>query len=94
MGIDNLIALRDEFRKQPTTKEEHKKRYLEYLQSNEWFAKRAKVLDRDQYICQGCLSKTATQVHHLTYDNVFNEFLWQLVSICEECHKRKHNKTN
>jgi 5-methylcytosine-specific restriction endonuclease McrA len=29
-------------------------------------------------------------VHHLTYQNAGNEFLWELVAICRECHARYH----
>jgi len=62
------------------------KEYQEYLKSSEWKVKRGKVLKRDNYICQGCLEKRATQVHHLSYKHVKNEPLFELVSICKECH--------
>jgi 5-methylcytosine-specific restriction endonuclease McrA len=64
--------------------------YNEYLTSEQWRRKREPVLERDGGICQGCLTRRATQVHHLTYKNVFNEFAFQLVSICDECHERFH----
>jgi len=69
-------------------KEIHKEKYYEYLRSPEWRAKREKVLQRDKFICQGCLNAEATEVHHLTYDHVFNEFLFELTSLCRECHER------
>lgn len=62
------------------------KEYKEYLKSPEWKVKREKVLKRDNYICQGCLEKEATQVHHLSYKHIKNEPLFELVSICKECH--------
>lgn len=60
--------------------------YGEYLRSKEWKNKRQMVLNRDSFICQGCLSKKATQVHHLSYAHVGNEPLFELVSLCENCH--------
>jgi 5-methylcytosine-specific restriction endonuclease McrA len=66
-------------------------RYNSYLCSPEWQARRALVFDRAGDICEGCRERRATQVHHLTYSHVTNEFLWQLVAICEECHARFHD---
>lgn len=63
--------------------------YNQYLNSDKWRGKRGKVLARDGYKCQAamhrCIGK-ATHVHHLTYDHVFNEPLFDLISVCEMCH--------
>jgi 5-methylcytosine-specific restriction endonuclease McrA len=66
--------------------------YNEYLASDKWQKLRQLVFHRDNGICQGCYNAPATQVHHLTYKNVRSEFLWELVSICDECHARYHDK--
>lgn len=63
-------------------------KYNNYLRSPEWQARRQKVLIRDKYLCQACLEKNATQVHHLSYDHVFNEPLFELVAVCKECHDK------
>lgn len=68
----------------------HSQEYLQYLQSPSWEVLRAKVLMRDKYLCQSCLTGRATQVHHLSYANLFNEFAWELTSVCEACHARLH----
>jgi 5-methylcytosine-specific restriction endonuclease McrA len=60
--------------------------YSPYLNSREWKDKRELVLKRDNYLCQSCLNSRATQVHHLTYKHVFNEPLFELTSVCKECH--------
>jgi len=65
--------------------------YNTYLNSDRWKIKRAAVLDRDKYICQGCLQNKATQVHHLSYKRVFNEPLFDLVAICDDCHELCHD---
>lgn len=72
-------------------KKEFHKDYSEYLKSPAWREMRKLVLQRDNNICQGCLVKEATQVHHLTYDNVYNELAFQLISVCDECHNKIHN---
>jgi ribosomal protein S14 len=61
-------------------------KYNEYLESDEWRAKRKRVLMRDMWLCQACLRRKATQVHHRTYEHVFNEPLFDLVSVCQTCH--------
>ena len=61
-------------------------KYRPYLKSKEWKDKRLLVLKRDNYVCQSCLKSKATEVHHLTYKHVFNEPLFELVSICNPCH--------
>jgi hypothetical protein len=70
------------------------KEYEIYLKSVEWKARREKVFARAGGICEGCLVAKATQVHHLSYDNRFNEFLWELVAICNDCHIRAHPEKN
>jgi hypothetical protein len=66
--------------------------YEVYLQSEVWREKRLLVLQRDNFICQGCLKVPATEVHHLNYEDVPNELLFDLVSLCSSCHKRTHRR--
>lgn len=68
-------------------------KYQLYLTSPEWRDKRVLALQRDNNICQDCKMKSADEVHHLTYDNLFNEPLEDLKSLCGQCHKAAHNKT-
>lgn len=48
-------------------------KYNAYLISPEWLAKLERVLWRDNYFCQSCLEERARQVHHKTYERIFNE---------------------
>ena len=66
--------------------------YEEYLKSDEWIKRRNLVLKRDKHLCQCCLEETASEVHHHTYDQIFDEFLFDLVSVCRKCHERVHQK--
>lgn len=66
--------------------------YAEYLKSDEWMAKRKQVLKRDNHTCTACLEATATQVHHTTYERVFDEPLFHLQSVCDDCHAKIHDK--
>jgi hypothetical protein len=61
-------------------------KYSEYLRSDSWKNRRLLVLERDNYMCQACLSNIADEVHHLTYKHVFNEPLFDLISVCKPCH--------
>lgn len=62
----------------------------EYLQSERWESKRRRVLERAGHVCQACLTRKATQVHHLTYDHWTNEPLYDLVAVCDPCHRAIH----
>ncbi|MFA6128818.1 MAG: HNH endonuclease signature motif containing protein [Bacteroidales bacterium] len=66
-------------------------KYQEYLLSPEWKDKRTLVLQRDNNICQSCKEQPAEQVHHLTYDNLFNEPLEDLQALCCKCHDKIHS---
>lgn len=61
-----------------------------YLKTPEWMARRDKVIRRAGGLCEGCGDKPATQAHHRTYDHWQNEFLFELLALCEECHSRLH----
>jgi hypothetical protein len=66
--------------------------YNDYLASAEWRMRRQRVLERDGHMCQGCLTRKATQVHHLSYAHVTREPLFELISICDACHTNIHSK--
>lgn len=63
------------------------KRYNLYLQSPEWGARRRLVFKRAGNVCEACLSRPASQVHHTSYEHVCNEPLWELRAVCHECHE-------
>lgn len=65
-------------------------RYAAYLKTPEWRERRAKVIDRENGLCQGCREKRITEIHHLTYDNRGDELLFQLVGLCSDCHAKLH----
>src|SRR5439155_719926 len=64
--------------------------YQRYRQTPEWIARRDLVLEREHRICQGCRSRPATEAHHTTYDHIGNEFLFELVALCRDCHDKFH----
>lgn len=66
--------------------------YEEYLASDKWARKRKAILERDKGLCQACLKRQATEVHHLTYERIFDEPMFDLVAICRPCHERLHKK--
>lgn len=69
-------------------------KYKNYMRSDEWKAKREERLEVDNYSCAMCgrdLSRCKLQVHHITYKNLGNEQLNDLVTVCGSCHKKLHN---
>lgn len=72
---------------------EFSKSYKVHLNSDKWrLVIRPKVLKRANGICEGCLERPATQVHHFTYDHLGDEFMFELAALCGPCHDRLHPK--
>jgi 5-methylcytosine-specific restriction endonuclease McrA len=65
-------------------------RYETHLKSPKWKAISRKVILRAQGMCEGCRSRPATQAHHLTYERMGDEMLFDLVAVCDACHKKIH----
>jgi 5-methylcytosine-specific restriction endonuclease McrA len=66
--------------------------YNQYLTSPEWRQRREAVLRRAGGYCEGCGANAPAQIHHLTYEHVGNEFLFELVAVCVACHERLHEE--
>jgi 5-methylcytosine-specific restriction endonuclease McrA len=70
------------------------KRYYEHLASDRWADLRRRVLARCKGTCEGCGLRPAVQVHHLNYDRLGDELLFDLVGVCLECHGKCHPDQN
>ncbi len=69
---------------------EGRMKHQEYLKSEEWKKLRLEILFRDNFKCKDC-NKNATEVHHLTYLSLHTpEEKEHCISICNECHKKRH----
>lgn len=66
--------------------------YSDYLRSDAWKRRAAKIMQRANHTCEGCLTNPATEVHHLTYAHVGHEFAFELVALCRACHHRIHSE--
>jgi hypothetical protein len=64
--------------------------YRQYLRSPEWDGRRRKALYRAGYRCEKCGKAKPLQVHHLTYERIFNERPGDLQAVCDRCHRRLH----
>ena len=68
-------------------------RKAEYLSSKEWKLKRIQVKERDNYACQLCGTTKDLHVHHMSgYDQIPNEPIDCLITLCNVCHKTEHDK--
>ena len=65
--------------------------YNQYMKSDAWKAKRSEQIKRDGFQCQMCGTAINLQVHHTTYENIGNEKIGDLVTLCEKCHKKIHS---
>jgi hypothetical protein len=66
------------------------KDYHEYLLSPEWKEFRKKALEHYGRKCSRCHRTKNLQVHHLTYDNIFNERLEDVEILCKKHHELTH----
>ena len=61
-----------------------------YLLSPKWKALRQLVIERD-VVCQLTGDTTNLEVHHITYDNLGNEYLEDLVLLSRRAHQFVHD---
>jgi hypothetical protein len=67
--------------------------YQKYLNSPEWKYISGRKRQEADNKCQLCNKGNLTlHVHHRTYDNVYKEKLSDLIVLCENCHKKFHDK--
>lgn len=71
--------------------------YAEKLRDPRWQRKRTEILQRDDFTCCICLSKTKfLNVHHLVYAKVdpwdYPNHLLQ--TLCDDCHKIRQEYTD
>ncbi len=50
-------------------------------------------MERSGGVCEACGDAPAAQVHHLTYERIGRELLFDLAAVCLECHKKAHGVT-
>lgn len=61
--------------------------YKAYLDSPAWKVKRGQRLEIARHTCSVCGQGGHLHVHHLTYANIFNERMEELLPLCELHHK-------
>lgn len=67
------------------------KEYREYLQTDHWKEFREHALETHGRKCEDCGATDVTlDVHHLTYENIWNEQLEDVVILCRSCHISRH----
>lgn len=65
----------------------------DFLQTEVWKKLREKRLKIDFYRCHYCGSAINVQVHHLHYPDAWGlETMEDLVTLCDNCHAKVHNK--
>ena len=77
--------------------------YKQYLKTDKWKQKKQALIVRSMRnarkanrwgICESCGYtpwKPCLQVHHLTYEHLFDEPLEELLLVCPWCHQKMHS---
>ena len=74
-------------------REQRKRRYLEYMRSEDWKKLKRQRMLMDGDMCQHCGTGKNLQVHHLTYRHLGQpEEIDDLRTLCQECHRKVHIK--
>jgi len=65
-----------------------------YLRTGHWRNTRNKALARAQHKCEECGAKKDARlhVHHLTYKRKGKEVAGDLMVLCKECHRKRHEQ--
>lgn len=66
--------------------------YQDYLQTEEWKARRIKHLKSAGFRCQVCNGKGLIDIHHRTYERRGNERYTDLIALCRDCHDLFHKQ--
>tara|TARA_R110000851_G_C12777594_1_gene534934 strand:+ start:47 stop:589 length:543 start_codon:yes stop_codon:yes gene_type:complete len=64
--------------------------YQSYLKTKEWYKIRNLSLKYSEYKCSRCGNSENLQTHHLNYNNLGNEEISDLITVCNSCHKKFH----
>lgn len=67
--------------------------YQQYLHTNHWKETRKVAVERAGHKCQLCgKNNKLLNVHHNSYDNLWNETEQDLIVLCHTCHSKFHGK--
>lgn len=64
---------------------------LAYYSLPHWLRVKSDRAARDSHRCVVCLDVDDLRCHHLSYANLFNEPLVDLLTLCDACHERVHH---
>ena len=65
--------------------------YDEYLKSSHWLMVRMAALAAADYRCALCNSGQRLDVHHKTYERLWQELPADLTVLCRKCHSKYHD---
>jgi len=90
-GYFDCSIIYNEIHKQDTEKEKRID-YPTYLCTDHWQFLRRFVLKRDGYKCKICNSSKSLNIHHRSYEHLWNEQKYpeDLIALCQTCHELFH----
>jgi 5-methylcytosine-specific restriction endonuclease McrA len=60
--------------------------YKKYLQSPHWYNYKQSVYRDKPYYCYLCQKREKLELHHITYKNLGNENIDDVIYLCHKCH--------
>lgn len=81
----------EDVRQRPTLARVTPEMKLAYYSLPHWLRVKSDRAARDSHRCVVCLDVDDLRCHHLSYANLFNEPLVDLLTLCDACHERVHH---
>lgn len=67
------------------------KKYEHYLRTDKWKGFKSEIVNVRGQMCERCgVQTTGLDLHHLTYERLFNELPEDVQLLCKTCHRREH----
>ena len=68
------------------------KKYIDYIKSPKWEAKKQELFKEKGKKCELCGSTKHIHVHHLTYERLYDELIIDLQPLCRTYHEKEHGR--
>ena len=87
---------REEAKANKLTKEQWEERQVKrkaYMRTPQWLKLKKDVIDFQNQRCGHCnvlIDTNVSDLHHMTYDRLFNERITDMMALCRPCHHRYH----
>lgn len=89
-----IITHKEQYDKLISLLDNNKDKYKLYLKTMHWLSKKQETYEFFNHKCYYCKQDVGNfryNIHHLSYDNLWNEVVGKdIVLVCKSCHSKQH----